>query len=143
MIPSFRWVVDTNILVSHLLLPQSTPAKAVRKALDLGDLLVSDATLDELNSVLARPKLAKYVSATDRREFFALLGRVARHIEIIRAITACRDSKDDKFLEVAINGKADALITGDLDLLALHPFLDIPILTPRQFLDQHSSEEAE
>ena len=80
MTPSYRWVVDTNTLVSHLLLPQSISTQAVRKALDLGDLLVSDATLEELTMVLARPKFEKYLHATDRREFLNLLSRVARRI---------------------------------------------------------------
>ncbi|MFZ4683451.1 MAG: putative toxin-antitoxin system toxin component, PIN family [Terrimicrobiaceae bacterium] len=136
MTPSYRWVVDTNTLISHLLLPESIPTQAVRKALDLGDLLVSDATLEELTRVLARPKFEKYLPANERREFFNLLSRVARRIEIRRPVAACRDVRDDKFLEVAINGKANAIISGDLDLLALHPFLGIPILTPRQFLDR-------
>ncbi len=49
-------------------------------------------------------------------------------------ITACRDPKDDKFLEVAVAGHADIIVTGDKDLLALHPFEGIPIVTPATFL---------
>ena len=47
----------------------------------------------------------------------------------------CRDAKDDKFLEVAVNGKADYLITGDRDLLVLHPFREIQIVSPATFLE--------
>ncbi|MEA5489407.1 MULTISPECIES: putative toxin-antitoxin system toxin component, PIN family [Pseudanabaena] len=57
-------------------------------------------------------------------------------IEITESITICRDRKDDKFLELAINRKADYLITGDRDLLVLHPFRNIQILTPADFLTQ-------
>ncbi|MBN8708785.1 MAG: putative toxin-antitoxin system toxin component, PIN family [Verrucomicrobia bacterium 61-8] len=135
MIPPRRWVVDTNVLIGRLLAPDSTAARAVQKALSSGDLLVSDATLQELAEVLTRPKFDKYLSAQERREFFQLLSRVAIRIEILRSIKACRDPKDDKFLELAVNGKADAVITGDEDLLIQHPFLGIPILSPRTFLD--------
>jgi putative PIN family toxin of toxin-antitoxin system len=129
-----RIVVDTNALVSRLLLPQSVPGKSVRKAVDTGKLLVSEATLDELADVLARPKFAPYVSIQDRQQFIRLLGRVADMVPITHMIRACRDPKDDKFLEVAVNGEASVIITGDKDLLALNPFRKIAIITPAQYL---------
>jgi len=135
MIPPRRWVFDTNTLISRLLLPRSVPAQAIDKALACGDLLVSDATLQELAEVIARPKFDKYLSDQERREFFKVLSRVAIRVEILRLVAACRDPKDDKFLELAVNGRADALITGDADLLALHPFLGIPIVSPKAFVD--------
>lgn len=135
MISAHRWVMDTNTLISNLLLPGSIPAQAVRKGIDSGDLLVSEATLQELAEVLARPKFDKYLTPEERREFFQRLSGVAIRIEILRPIAACRDPRDDKFLSLAVNGKADALITGDADLLALHPFRGIPILRPKAFLD--------
>ena len=135
MIAQRRWVIDTNTLISHLLLSGSVPARSVSKALESGDLLVSDATLTELATVLARPKFNKYLSIDDRKIFFTLLSRVAIRIETLREITACRDPKDDKFLTVAVSGSADAIISGDEDLLILHPFLGIPIMTPKGFLE--------
>ncbi len=135
MISQRRWVVDSNTLISNLLLPDSIPALAVRKALGTGDLLVSTSTLGELADVLGRPKFRNYLSDEERREFFQLLSRVAIRIEILRTVTACRDPKDDQFLELAVNGRADAVVTGDADLPALHPFLGIPILSPKAFLD--------
>jgi hypothetical protein len=50
-------------------------------------------------------------------------------------IRACRDSRDDKFLEVAVHGHADLIVTGDRDLLDLHPFRGIGILTPAAYLE--------
>ena len=134
MNPERRWVFDTNTLVSHLLLPESVPAHAVRRALQSGQLLVSEETLQELDDVLGRPKFARYVSLAERKRLFELLGRVAIHVPILRPIQACRDAKDDKFLTLAVNGRADALITGDKDLLCLHPFMSIPILTPISYI---------
>ena len=135
MILSRRWVVDTNTLISRLLLSHSVPARAVTKALQHGDLLVSEATLEELAEVLERPKFDRYLSTDDRSAFFTLLSRVAIRVEILREISVCRDPKDDKFLSVAVSGDADAIITGDKGLLALHPFLGIPIWTPKTFLE--------
>jgi len=54
-------------------------------------------------------------------------------IEIITKINLCRDPKDNKFLELAVNGKADYLISGDRDLLILNPFQEISILSPQAF----------
>ena len=125
-----RIVVDTNALVSRLLLPRSVPGQAVRKAVDKGILLVSEATMNELADVLARPKFDRYISLEDRQQFLRLLGRVAEFVPIVYPVHACRDPRDDKFLEVALNGKAELILTGDADLLALHPWQEIAILSP-------------
>jgi putative PIN family toxin of toxin-antitoxin system len=129
-----RLVFDTNILISRLLIPTGTPAQAVRKALSEGRIIVSDDTLNELASVISRPKFDSYISLQNRKEFFRLLGRVVEKVTIIRNIQVCRDPKDDKFLELAVNGQAEAIITGDQDLLALHPFQSIQIITPGKYL---------
>jgi putative PIN family toxin of toxin-antitoxin system len=129
-----RVVVDTNALISRLLLPGSVPGRAVRKAVDEGQLLVSEATLVELADTLARQKFDRYISLADRQEFLPLLGRVAEMVPITYAVRACRDPRDDKFLELAINGRASVIVTGDKDLLALDPFHDIPIVTPARYL---------
>ena len=131
-----RIVADTNLLVSRLLLPQSLPAQAVRKAVDEGQLLVSDATLGELADVLSRAKFDPYVSIEDRQDFIRVLNRVAERVIVTAPIKACRDPKDDKFLEVALNGEANLILTGDRDLLALHPFRGVDILSPREYLER-------
>jgi len=131
-----RVVVDNNALVSRLLIPDSVPGRAVRKAVDEARLLVSEATVEELADVLARPKFDPYVSIADRQEFLRLLGRVVELVPITFTVRACRDPKDDKFLELAINGRADLIVTGDKDLLELNPFRDIPIMTPAEYLER-------
>jgi uncharacterized protein len=129
-----RIVVDTNALVSRLLLPASVPGQAVRKAVDNGILLVSEATMNELADVLARPKFDRYISLEDRQQFLRLLGRLADFVPIVYPVHACRDPRDDKFLEVALNGKAELIVSGDADLLALHPWQGIFILSPADYL---------
>ena len=127
-------VIDTNVFVSRLLLPESLPAKAVRKARREGRLLVSEATMDELADVLARPRLDRYVSLKDRKQYLREVGRIVKLIPIIQIVRECRDPRDDKFLEVTLNGRADVIITGDADLLALRPWREIEILTPGGYL---------
>ena len=129
-----RVVVDTNAFVSRLLLPDSIPARAVRKAVAEARLLVSEATLMELADVLSRAKFDPYVSIADRQQFLRLLGRITEMVPVVHTIRACRDPRDDKFLELAVNGEADIIITGDDDLLVLDPFRDIPIITPAAYL---------
>jgi putative PIN family toxin of toxin-antitoxin system len=134
MRPRRRVVVDTGVLVSRLLVPHSTPARAVRRTIDECLLLVSPATLDELADVLARSEFDSYVSIAERQEFLRLLPRVVEVVEILRPIRACRDPKDDKFLELAVNGAAETIVTGDRDLLVLDPFRGVRIMTPADFL---------
>lgn len=133
MIEVLRVVCDTNTLISYLLLPNSAPALAVRKALGHGVLLVSESTLNELADVLSRPKFDRYISIEDRQAFFKLFSRVYERVNIVCPVTACRDPKDNQFLEVAVNGDASIIITGDEDLLVLHPFQGVSILTAAQF----------
>lgn len=129
-----RIVIDINVLVSRLLLPRSLPADAVQKAMRAGRLLVSEATMEEIVNVLSRPRLDRYVSLTNRRQFIRLLGRKVTMVPIIQVVRECRDPKDDKFLELALNGRADLIITGDADLLVLNPWRGIEIVTPREYL---------
>ena len=134
MLEQSPWVLDTNVLVSRLLLPTGMAAQAVDHALSRGVLLLSETTLQELADVLSRPKFDPYVARSDRQEFLRLLAGVSRIVPIVRQVRACRDPKDDKFLDVALAGKASALITGDQDLLDLNPFHGVPIVRPAEFL---------
>ena len=89
----------------------------------------------ELADVLSRAKFDRYVSINERQEFLRLFDRITDRVEVVRVIRACRDQRDDKFLELAVEGTADLLVTGDTDLLALDPFQGISIVTPGRFLD--------
>ncbi|SPF42220.1 Nucleotide binding protein PINc [Candidatus Sulfotelmatobacter kueseliae] len=130
-----RCVVDTNVLVSAIVFPLSVPRQAVDKALSDGVLLFSDFTLDELKEVLFRSKFDRYVSREERALFLAQIGVAAEFVHIIQVVRECRDQNDDKFLEVALNGRADVIITGDADLLAMSPWRDVAIATPATYLE--------
>jgi putative PIN family toxin of toxin-antitoxin system len=134
MSPEPRYVFDIGVVVSAVLFEQSVPGQAFYAALDRGKILVSQATFGELADILGREKFDRYVTREERERFLALFLIQATLVEITEEIRACRDSKDDKFLELAVSGAASYLVTGDQDLLVLHPFRGIAILTPAQFL---------
>jgi len=135
--PDFhRLVVDTNVFVSAIMLSGSVPSQSVDKALDSGILLFSEVTMSELAEVLYRPKFNRYVSLERRGAFLGRLGTVAESVPIIQVVRECRDPKDDKFLEVALNGRADLIITGDADLLGMHPWRGIAVLSPTKYLER-------
>lgn len=129
-----RFVLDTNVIVSALLLAESIPRQAFDKALDTGKALLSLPVLTELNEVLSRRKFDKYLLEAERMQFLAALVREAEMIEVGERISASRDPKDDKFLELAVNGQATCIISGDGDLLVLNPFRGIAIMPPQAFL---------
>lgn len=106
----------------------------VRKALREGAVLYSDATWQELEEVLLRPKFERYQPYDLRREYLRFLFEALEQVEIVTKIAVCCDAKDDMFLELAINGNANLIITGDADLLSLHPFRGIAILNPASYL---------
>jgi uncharacterized protein len=129
-----RIVVDTNVFVSAIALPRSVPRQAVNRMLDSDVLLFSEATMTELVEVLRRPKFDHYVSPEERAIFLGQLGAAAEFVHIIQLVRECRDPKDDKFLEVALNGRADVIITGDAHLLGMHPWREIAIMPPANYL---------
>jgi uncharacterized protein len=134
MISEPRAVFDTNVTVSAALLSSSVSRQALDRARASGRLLISNATFEELYDVLSRPRFDKYVAEEERIEFLTALIEAAEVIGVTEIIKQCRDPKDDKFLELAVNGQANVIVSGDKDLLVLNPFRGIPILTPRDFL---------
>jgi putative PIN family toxin of toxin-antitoxin system len=130
-----RIVLDTNAVISAALLKRSVSRRALDVALDQGEILVSAETIDELNRVLGRDDFSRYVTEDERLEFLAAFLRHATLIQVRVSITVCRDPRDNKFIELAVSGHAAWIVTGDNDLLVLHPFRSVAIVTPRDFVD--------
>jgi uncharacterized protein len=130
-----RYVFDTNVIVSALLFENSKPDQALRYALANGKVLLSLELLEELNEVLGRKKFNRYLTSEEREEILAALVERAVLVEIIEKVQECRDPKDDKVLELALNGEANYIITGDRDLLVLHPFRGVVVITADYFLN--------
>ena len=131
-----RIVVDTNVFVSALLIKKSVPFQVINIAYKQGIILYSDATFTELQQVLSRRKFNKYLTLDERNVFLFKLANDSESVEIKEEINACRDAKDDKFLELAVNGHANFIVTGDADLLVLNPFREIEIITPEVFVSR-------
>ena len=129
-----RVVIDTNTWISRLLLSDSVPARAVDRALQEAEVLVSEASIEELADVLSRDKWDRYLSIAERQEFLRRLYRVTTMIPVLSEVEDCRDPKDNKFLALAFDAQADYLVTGDRDLLVLNPWREIGIIKPADFL---------
>ena len=95
----------------------------------------SPITYNQSIELLRRAKLDKYISLKEKLLALKEFKELAIFSEISEAITECRDPKDDKFLELAVSVNASCIITGDKDLLVLHPFRNIPILNAVDFLN--------
>ena len=126
-------VVDTNVFVSAVLKANSLPFIVVRWIDRNGGLLKSTAIEEELLAVLQRPYLAAMTIPWFRDGLVPMLA-AAELVAITERISACRDPTDDKFLELAVNGHADLIVSGDADLLALNPFRSISIVPPATFV---------
>lgn len=135
-------VVDTNVLLSAALSPGGVPAALLDRLLVIGKLVFSATTFAELEARIWLPKFDRYLPIERRRRLLYLTQAVAVWTEIPAELaqrTFSRDAKDDAFIHAAMAVGAVRLISGDDDLLCLHPLEALHILTPRQALDELQS----
>jgi len=137
-----RLVIDSNVWIIALISPAGTARRLVDAVLDNDiDILMSEATFTELVSRLDRPKFDRYREPEAWNLFLSELVELALwHEDAGTATGIFRDADDDKFLALAATGQADAIISGDGDLLELVAHEGIPVLTPAQFLRQLRSQ---
>lgn len=130
----FRAVLDTNVLVSHFILPGNNPSKILDLAV-AGKLalILSGDILDELERVLREKMNFDAARARVARESLVALGEIIHprhHVEAVR-----QDESDNRILECALSGKAHFLITGDKKhLLPLKVYKGVQILSPAEFV---------
>ena len=129
-----RVVIDTGILVSAAIRPESVPALAVEKALLHFEVCASDETWEELEIVLTRPKFDAYAAPDLRQAFLEGLRTRLRMIAVTQIVTDCPDHKDNKFLALADTAEAEMIVASDPHLTEMHPWRGIPILPPAAFL---------
>lgn len=130
-----RIILDTNIFVSILIRPGRSFSSLIDYIDQHATILYSAETLTELIDVLRRAKFAKYTTAEDVAAFVKWVAEAGELVTVDESVTGSRDPKDNKFLALAIAGKADYLVTGDKDLLVLRVIGPTPILTPADFLN--------
>ena len=132
-----RIAIDTNVLISAIIKPQNRIGLVMvhlRKGAYV--LLYSDELIDELTEVMARPKLKKY--GLNEETANAVIGSIIAKGESVKLVTVvdiCRDPDDNLLLSLAVDGKADYVVSGDKDLLDLIHIQNIPIIKPADFLD--------
>ena len=127
-------VIDTGVLVSAALFTNSQPARALRLAFSNCRLLISTATMDELENVFSRNKFDRY-APIDFRLLFAALYRERADLVVVESVVLdCAAPKDNKFLALALDGGADIVLASDAHLTVMNPWRGIDICTPAQFL---------
>ncbi len=135
-----RIVLDTNLLVSAFVSPGAVASRALLLARVRFQLCFSSTLEAEVRGVLMRPKFRRYGASPEAVADFmdALLVRAAR-VEPTEAVTDCRDAKDNMVLDAALAGGATVIVSGDADLLVLHPWRNVAILPPAAFLTRFGS----
>ena len=125
-------VFDTSVLVSALVFPGGRGEQALQRVLEEQDrLFMSRAILDELLGVLAR-KFARDAEALSRMAVF--LGEIATLVKPTRRLQVLRDAPDNRILECAVAAGADAIVTGDREMLALGEHAGVRILSLAEYL---------
>lgn len=127
-------VIDTGVLISAAIRPQSVSALALERALRHYEVCASEATLGELQEVLSRTKFDRYASAGQRELFMEGLTPHLHMVNVTQQITECADPQDDKFLALALTVNAELIVASAPHLTQMHPWRGIPILPPPAFL---------
>jgi putative PIN family toxin of toxin-antitoxin system len=138
-----RVVIDTSTLVGAVLHANSVPHRAWLNAQQTCEVLACRETFVEIETVLHRDRLNRYVDEVARDRFLEIYRISVEWIEVSQSDLAavepsCRDPRDDVFLALAYAGGANLIVSSDKDLLVMHPWRGIPILTPTEFLTQFS-----
>lgn len=137
-----RLVLDTNVLISAALSSDGAPALLLDYLHRTRAVLVfSEPTMAELATRLLRAKFDRYVDRYTRLRFLAEIDAVAEFVGVSGAPMGCRDRSDDPFLETALAGNCGLIVSGDQDLLTLHPWRDIQILRPARALEALSRSD--
>lgn len=133
-----RVVIDSNVWIAALITPTGTAGQMLDAVLSQDiDILLSEATFAELVSRLDRPKFDRYREPKAWNLFLSELVELALwHEDAGTADGISRDADDDTFLALAVTGQANAIISGDKDLLDLVNHEGIPVMTPAQYLRQ-------
>lgn len=130
-------VIDTNIWISFLVGKHIARMEDIIFEHDL-NILYSEELLDEIMSVINRPKFRKYFEETELNLIEEIFKTVGNKINVKSKINICRDEKDNFLLSLCKEGKADFLITGDDDLLSLKKFESAQIVNYKNFVELFS-----
>ncbi len=132
-------VIDTNVLISAGLLPQSKTAQVLALAVEHFVIAQNQHTWHELETRIARPKFDRYFGDSGRMEHLVRIAQSMQHFEVTAEVAVSRDPADDKFIALAIDAGASILISGDPDLKDVRMHRDVEILSPNNFFERFKS----
>ena len=127
-------VFDASAVVSAALRADSVPEQALLRAEEIDVLALSAEVEAEIVAVLERPRFATAVPPPRRARILDALRGQAVWYQPTERVTDCRDAKDNKYLELALAAGAGVIVSGDADLLVLHPWRGVRILRPAEYL---------
>lgn len=127
-----RVIIDTNLFVSFLIGKQLKNLKSLI-VLNSIELIFSDQIIQELKLVGDRPKFDKYFTNANLKDLIELIYLIGQVYQLDNVASICRDPKDDFLLELADRSKADFLISGDKDVLAIKNYKKTKIITLTEF----------
>lgn len=130
-------VFDTSTLLGVILKPKKLPYQVFFHALEYYEPVASPETLAELAEVVQRDKFDRFRAREERLQILKLYLDLVTTIEPMIQVADCRDPKDNKFLSLALSANAALLVSSDSDLLVLHPYKNLSIVTVRQYAEQH------
>lgn len=129
-------VIDTNVLISAGLLPQSKTAQVLALAVEHFVIAQNQHTWHELETRIARQKFDRYFGDSGRLEHLVKIAQSMQHFEVTAKVSVSRDATDDKFIALAIDARASILISGDPDLKEVRMHQGVEILTPAHFFER-------
>ena len=130
-------VIDTNVLISAGLLPESKTAQVLALAVENFVIAQNQDTWYELETRIARPKFDRYFGESGRLRHLVAIAQSIQHFEVVTEVSVSRDKTDDKFIALAIDSGATVLISGDPDLKDVQTYEGIEILSPAQFFERY------
>ena len=130
-------VIDTNVLISAGLLPESKTAQVLALAVEHFVIAQNQDTWHELETRIARSKFDRYFSESGRLRHLVAIAQLIQHFELTTEVSVSRDKTDDKFIALAIDSGATILISGDPDLKDVKTYKGIEILSPAQFFERY------
>ena len=130
-------VIDTNVLISAGLLPESKTAQVLALAVEHFVIAQNQETWHELETRIARPKFDRYFGESGRLRHLVAIAQSIQHFEASTEVSVSRDKTDDKFIALAIDSGAALLISGDPDLKDVKAYKRIKILSPAQFFERY------
>lgn len=130
-------VIDTNVLISAGLLPESRTAQALALAVEHFVIAQNQEMWRELETRIARPKFDRYFGDSGRLRHLVAIAQSIQRFEVATEVEVSRDKTDDKFIALAIDSGATIVISGDLDLKDVQTYKGLEILSPAQFLDRY------